>query len=853
MTRRRHTTARPLARFARRARFARLARFARFAPTAALVCLLALAWTHTARAAGGSYATAGTGTYSQSLWWLDLSGYSDSAASLGGSALSFTLPSGAGTMTMTGVKTLGLSVFNPTAEPASTTVGAFGHGAYNGLTGSPILYTTTNLGVSSAVSFNGITVKDSTGVGRSYALYAADGENTSANENLVFGSSATWSIVDTVNYFSGWSGTSPTVTGGGTGTVTETGSGSNSFNTSYVFGTANPTQVTALVTGTQGFLFAIAMPTVTLNVVTLGRSDPSDQFTGTIGYTSPALALKTSTTTSTASTAASGALSVIGTNGITLAASMAAGSASPLSYYSGTIACTNSGPGSTTLPNGTGTSFVVTPKLGDTIVCTLTLTPVQQTLQGTVYSDANHDASLDNGEGGTGLSGLYVKLATSSGSVCQTTATAAAAVNATTGAYSIPAVPTGTYCLTLSNNATLSSTTAYRPPGWVGSEAPTGIRLLNAATIPSPVQNFGLYNGSSVNLVVFGDNGVGSGTANDGVQNGTETGIGNLPVTATVGGTVVAGASTNGTGAALLWLPSTTSGTVTLAAAIPTGYLATGGNAGTTGGTYTRPNVAFTFAAGSVYTGVTFGLVAPNTFAANGSQSTQSGAIVFYPHAYTAGSGGQVTFGTSASATPALAGWSELLYLDTACTGQFASGDTLVTAAITVVAAQRVCLLVKEFVPANAPFNAQNKVTVNAAVVYSGTAAPANAALTLTDVTTVTTSASTQLNKQVQNVTQSGAYATSNTALPGNTLQYQLTILNQGTAPISTIVLNDATPAYTTFVSAACPGTLPSTLTGCTLSAQPTAGSAGPVQWTFAGALAPGTQTTVTFQVTVAQ
>jgi uncharacterized repeat protein (TIGR01451 family) len=125
--------------------------------------------------------------------------------------------------------------------------------------------------------------------------------------------------------------------------------------------------------------------------------------------------------------------------------------------------------------------------------------------------------------------------------------------------------------------------------------------------------------------------------------------------------------------------------------------------------------------------------------------------------------------------------------------------------------------------------------------------------LTVTDTTTVTTAAAAQLLKQVQNVTLAGAYTTANTALPGNTLQYQLSVSNQGSSAVSTVVVNDATPAFTTFLSAACPATLPSGLTACAVTLLPAVGGTGALQWTFQGSLAPGAQTSVTYQVVIAQ
>jgi uncharacterized repeat protein (TIGR01451 family) len=828
---------------------------------AALVVIMALVGAKDALASGGSYATAGTGTYAQSLWWLDFAGYNNAAAAGGGQAYGFTLPNGAGTLATT-VTLSGNGTLAAVAEPAWSGGGAFGHGAYNGLTGSPIFYWLNQPGSPGTVALTALSVKDAAGNARSFSFHAADGENTNVPETIVYTTTSTWKLSDTVNYYANFNGAVPALAGTGTATVTETGSptNDNSYNASIVLGTANPTQVSFALSNNEGVVVALSLPTVSLNVSVIGRVSTTDQFSGAIGYTSPVASLKTATTSGTAATATSGTVSVIGTNSITLAASLAAGSASALAYYTSSILCSNSGPGAasfggtnTVLPSGAGTSFALTPQTGDSITCTLTFTPLTQVLSGTVYGDTNHDATVDASETGTGIFGLYVKIAAYSGGVCQNPATSAAMVTAATGGYSFPAVTAGSYCLTVTNNSTLSNTTAYLPAGWIGTEAVSGVRQVTTSASPSPPQNFGLYNGSEVSLLVFGDTGANGGTANDGVQNGGEPGINNVTVTASIGAAAVASAITGSSGTAVLWLPVSLSGTVTLTPTAPAGDLATGGSAGTTMGTYARPSVRFTVGTGNTYTGVSFGLVPPNARAPLGAQTAQAGTAVFYPHAFMAGSAGQVTFSAAALPSPAVAGWTQVLYLDSTCSGQFAGSDVAISGAIAAVANQQICILVEEFVPSGAPPNAQNKVTVSAGFAYSGSAAPPTTVIAVTDTTTVVTAGATQFIKRVQNVTLSGAYGTMNSALPGNTLQYQLAVTNEGSAPLSSVVVNDATPAFTTFVSAACPATLPTGLTGCSVSIKPAAGAQGALQWTFTGVLAPGAQSLVSYQVMVAQ
>jgi uncharacterized repeat protein (TIGR01451 family) len=487
----------------------------------------------------------------------------------------------------------------------------------------------------------------------------------------------------------------------------------------------------------------------------------------------------------------------------------------------------------------------------------INITPLFPVL-GNVYADPNHNAALDAAETGTGLAGLYIKLAPSVSGICQTTATAAALVNTATGAYSLVSVLPGSYCLTLTNTSALSNTTPHLPAGWLHTEAASGVRQITVAGSASATQNFGLYNGSQLTLRVFGDTGVGAGTANDGVQNGGETGLSGITVKALLGVNTIDSAVTNASGSALLWLPSSISGSVVVIPTVPAGYLATGGSPGTTAGSYARPSVngsvSFTFGGGNSYSGVAFGLVPPNTFMPDGLQSTQAGSVVFYPHTYTAGSAGQLTFSTAAVSAPALAGWSETLLLDPSCSGQLTGSNLPIVGQINVVAGQRVCILVREFVPSTAPLNAENKVVVNASIVYSGSAAPAINLVSRVDTTTVDLLGALLLNKKVQNLTLATAYSTNNTALPGHTLQYQLTITNQSASAVSTVVINDTTPAFTTFLSAACPvAALPVNLTACSVSVQPAVGAPGGLQWTFTGNLASGGSTVVTYQVKVVQ
>lgn len=804
-------------------------------------------------AAGGSYATSGTGTFAQSLWWLNFSGFN--TGSTAAQNLSFTLPNSAGTLSLAASVSSGMSLV---AEPSWSGGGAFGHGAYNGISGTPIFYWLNQSGTGST-TLSSLSVKDASGNARSFVLYAADGENTNSPETIVYGSSAAWSLIDTVNYYASYNGGVLNLTGTGSGSVTESApsSNDNNYNASVVLGTSNPTQISTTFSGNEAALFAVSLPPVTFNLAIAGRVSATDQFTATLGYTSPAATVKTVTTTGTATSATTGAMSVIGTNSITLSVAMAAGSASALTAYTGSMSCSNSGPGAavwgggnTVLPSGSNTAFTLTPQTGDAISCTLTLTPVSQTVSGTIYNDANHDSNYDGGDSSTGLSGLYVKLATYSGGSCQSPASAAAAVSAASGAYSLSGLAAGSYCLILSTNNTLSSVTPARPAGWIGTQNASGIIQLTVLANEQPgPQNFGLYNGSSVSGTVFGDTGTGSGTANNGVEDGGEAGLSGVVVQAS--GASSASATSAGNGSYTLWIAAGGSGALTLTPTAPANYLATGGSPGTTGGSYARPSVTFTPAAGSVYSGVNFGLVPPNTLAPNGAQQAQPGATVTYAHTFIAGSGGQVTLSLAGSATPATPAWTQVLYQDTGCSGTLSSSDPIVSAALTVTVGQKVCLLVKVSVPAGALAGAQSAITLGAVFQYSGASPALSATASVADVTTVGSAGTLTLSKLVSDVTQGTGTGTSVSAKPGDIVQYTLTATNSGSQSLATLVIYDSTPSFTTFVSTACPAALPAGMTACTVTRQPAAGANGALQWSFTGSLSSGATVTVTYQVKI--
>jgi uncharacterized repeat protein (TIGR01451 family) len=87
-------------------------------------------------------------------------------------------------------------------------------------------------------------------------------------------------------------------------------------------------------------------------------------------------------------------------------------------------------------------------------------------------------------------------------------------------------------------------------------------------------------------------------------------------------------------------------------------------------------------------------------------------------------------------------------------------------------------------------------------------------------------------------------------ATPGSLVTYTISYANPNAQQVlQGIVITDATPQFTSFSSATC-GTLPSSLSSCTIAA-PAVGASGTVTWTLGGTLDAGASGSVTLTVTI--
>jgi len=462
-------------------------------------------------------------------------------------------------------------------------------------------------------------------------------------------------------------------------------------------------------------------------------------------------------------------------------------------------------------------------------------------LNGFAYADADHDASHDPGDAGTG-GVLYAKLVAAGA----TSATQVAAADPGTGAWVLSFVNAGTYDIVLDTTPDPNDLTPGTAAGWIGTEAPAGVRVgIAVAATDLFDQNFGLWHGGRVEGTVFRDDGGGGGVANDGVRQAGEAGVASVRLrleAAACAGGVCDSTLTDGAGAWELWIPFGAAGSpASVTASNAAGWISTGGSAGTTGGAYARASDATTFtaAAGTVATGADFGDVPPNTLVAPASGTVFPGGVVAYAHRFTAGSVGEVSFSVSETPAPPLPGWTWTLVHDLDCDGQAEPGEPVVLAPLPLATGEQACLVARHMAPAGAPVGATETATLGASFSYAGAAPALASGTSLADVTTVVSHGLV--------ITKSVDLAT---ARPGDTLVYTIQYTNVSSQPLTGIEIRDATPPYTTFGSAACsvPG---NGISACGVAQQPAVGGTGTVRWTLSGSLLPGGSGSVSFIVTV--
>jgi Sortase domain len=347
---------------------------------------------------GCSFATPGTGTYANTLCWLDLSAYDPTqAASPGGQPFTVTLPGGYSI-------TFDLHVSGDPVKPAAfpTYPGAFlgNRGFYTGVGGKPALYQTRQGSTTTAELDNIAVTGPDGGAETGYAFVGADAETTDATESITWQSNTPLNLISNLGNACD---SGALFVGNGTKIVKCSATVSNNKTGTPMLAAQAPTSIsqTMVGAGLEGVAFGVLVSDIQLTKNVVSRVSPSDSWNVAIHSSSNDLIASGSTGTS--NTGSTGLVTVLTSQvGASFNLSEAIGPGL-LSNYNGSWSCTRNGVADPALPSGdAGTSASVTLGVGDFVDCTITNTgkPRSLTLHkiaGTP-TDVNGNGLTDTGD-----------------------------------------------------------------------------------------------------------------------------------------------------------------------------------------------------------------------------------------------------------------------------------------------------------------------------------------------------------------------------------------------------------------------------------------------------------------------
>lgn len=463
-------------------------------------------------------------------------------------------------------------------------------------------------------------------------------------------------------------------------------------------------------------------------------------------------------------------------------------------------------------------------------------------ISGTVYSDANHNGTQDSGEGG--ITGVTIILHDIDDESCQSVQTDGS------GNYQFDNISNGDYELIEAAEESVptpSSCPAAEadPLGYVSTTPNTQPIAVNNNSV---TLNFGDFKGSKAAGNVFNDNGAGSGTANDVVQNGGESGISGITVKANDGsGNTILQTTTGGDGSYQFYLADNDfpdNSTVVIKEVGNSTLLSVGADvSSTSGGSYDRQSdeITFTNSSGTKYSSVSFADVNKSLLITDGQQTLTPGSGSTFSHKFKSKTEGSVSFNIQSSNSPSGLNFSPVLYEDNNCNQEIDNGESPITNSLSVATGQAVCLLVKVNVPQGAVNGNTGNITLKATFSLSNTSSPTiQQNPSRTDVINVSdTNGGLKLSKSVDK----------NQALPGETLEYTVTYINNGNQPINTLEVTDNVPAYTTYSSSDCSTDMAGSLSGCSTTLPSNNG--GVIKWTFSGSLSSGDSGEITYKVQI--
>nr|MZG81670.1 DUF11 domain-containing protein [Photobacterium lucens] len=362
----------------------------------------------------------------------------------------------------------------------------------------------------------------------------------------------------------------------------------------------------------------------------------------------------------------------------------------------------------------------------------------------------------------------------------------------------------------------------------------------------------------------------------DGIQEGSEVGLGNFTVTVTFNDTGVAGYATgdiiatevtSGGGTYQFIIGVDFSGKNLLLDVVKQADWIDISEADVTlipqvsSNSVIDSQMAVNASAGDEIFGLDFGKVREPRMEPDNFSEATPGSVVFFPHKFTAATAGNVNFNViNPSTSPTNTAWSTVLYHDVDCDGTLNGVEAQVVNPVAVSGNSTICLLSKVTVPANATLNAHYHYDIEANMVFADTTGTGHGITRLVlDKDTVRAifsgSGELRLEKTVRNVTQNGPVTTSNQGRPGDVVEYVVTFTNMGVGDLTDVKIFDSTPDFTELSQTVqcSDGTVPASLTCNAVTSDGTnsSGYQGNITWEMTGSLAAGESGTVVYRVSI--
>jgi uncharacterized repeat protein (TIGR01451 family) len=461
-------------------------------------------------------------------------------------------------------------------------------------------------------------------------------------------------------------------------------------------------------------------------------------------------------------------------------------------------------------------------------------------VSGFVFDDINHNGSKDGGE--QGIEDVTIVLHNLTNNDCETQKTDE------NGYFLFDNILVSEFNLVESANETLPIAfncppNEEDPSGYISVDdntKPVVFNELNASYI-----TFANFKGYKVEGKTFVDNGLGSNQPHNGIQDGAEENFGNIKLDVLSGNTIIDTEYSKAGGEFEFWIPDNFIN-VKIQSEEKLDFKNVSSGVGNTGGTINNYKEITLNNVTNKKSGIRFGYVQDPSIVANQSKTIQAGTTTTYTHRYRINNIGNVSFSLeNEQKNPSNININSILYHDINCNGtieQSIDSQNITNISANINNTNEICLIVKILTTLNSPNNSSYSFNIQAETDYINI--PIIVTENVQDITIITNYETNSNLILIKAVDKSNAS-------PNEIISYTVTAKNTGQDILNSIIINDYTPDFTNFVSAACPLVLPSNISNCTIIELPNTGEKGAVKWSFIGNLNTNEELTVFYQVRV--